>query len=52
MTQQQRCNNTTHTVLDDDVDVDDTAVEVQTNYFHSQNFSSVVIITNLFNNTY
>ena len=43
---QRRCNNTTHTVLDDDdVDVDDKAVEVQTNYFHSQNFSFVVTIT-------
>ena len=35
MTQQQRCNNNTHTVLDDDdVNVDDKATEVQTNYNH------------------
>ena len=46
MTQQQRCNNNTHTVLDDDdVNVDDKATEVQTNYFLSQNFSFVVTIT-------
>ena len=30
---------------DDDVNINDTAVEVQTNYFHSQNFSFIVIIT-------